>query len=176
MSVKELSCKHTWNSNVQPWVPRIESTCLLCGKIFRDMEHYVIKLTMDNDFITDVLDVGSGLKGPVAEHYWISTKKIQRGYVCDVWNLKPLPSVWRPLNMDALDLLDVLGKDSVDVVQAFGFLEHLEKGDGLKFLEIAEELAIDLVIQECSATGPFRPEPTSSTSVMNSLSMVSLIT
>ena len=146
MSAKDVSCKHEWNSNVQPWEPRTESTCLLCGKIFRDMEHYVIKLTRDNDFITEVLDVGSGLKGPVAEHYWTSTKKIQRGYVCDIWVLKPMPSIWVPLKMDALDLLDVLAKDSVNVVQAFGFLEHLEKEDGLKFLEIAEKIAIDLVV------------------------------
>lgn len=146
MSAKDGSCEHEWNSNVLPWEPRTHITCLSCGKIFKDMEHYVIKLTRDNDFITGVLDVGSGMKGPVAEHYWTAIKKIQRGYICDIWKLKPLPSVWTPLKMDALNLLDVLGRDSVDVVQAFGFLEHLEKEDGLKFLEIAEELAIDLVI------------------------------
>ncbi len=147
MIAKNIPCEHNaWDSNIMPWEPRTHITCLNCGKIWKDMEHYVIKLTRDNNSIIEILDVGTGLKGPVAEHYWTSTKKIQRGYVCDVWVLKPLPSLWVPLKMDALDLLDVLGKDSVDVVQAFGFLEHLEKEDGLKFLEIAEELAIDLVI------------------------------
>lgn len=146
MISKDMPCKHVRDSTVQPWELRTERTCLLCGKIFRDMEHYVIKLTKDNPFIREVLDVGTGLKGPVAEHYWTSIKNIQRGYVCDIWKLKPLPSLWVPLNMDALKLLDVLERDSVDVVQAFGFLEHLEKKDGLKFLEIAEEIAIDLVI------------------------------
>jgi len=34
----------------------------------------------------------------------------------------------------------------VDVVQAFGFLEHLDKQDGYRFLEIAKELARRLVI------------------------------
>ena len=146
MSAKDVPCEHEWDSNVLPWEPRTEFTCLHCGKIFRDMEHYVIKLTQDKPFIKSVLDVGSGLKGPVAEHYWTSTKNIQRGYVCDIWVLKPMPSIWVPLKMDALDLLDVLAKDSVNVVQAFGFLEHLEKEDGLKFLEIAEKIAIDLVV------------------------------
>ena len=140
------NCKHEFDSTVQPWEPRLYCTCLYCGKIFRDMEHYVIQLTKDNDFIMDVLDVGTGLKGPVAQHYWEFVKTIRQGYVCDIWALKPLPSLWMPLKMDALNLLEVLGEDSVDVVQAFGFLEHLEKEDGLKFLEIAEKLAIDLVI------------------------------
>ena len=142
----QSTCEHEWESNVLPWEPRTHITCLRCGKIFRDMEHYVIELTRDNDFITDVLDVGSGLKGPVAQYYWESVKKIQRGYICDIWKLKWMSSLWSPLKMDALDLLDVLGEKSVDVVQAFGFLEHLEKEDGLKFLEIAEKLANDLVI------------------------------
>ncbi len=146
MSINNIPCIHEWNSNLYPWEPRTHITCIHCGKIFIDMEHYIIKQTRENDFITDVLDVGSGLKGPVAQHYWEVTKKIQRGYVCDVWSLKPLPSLWRPLKMNALDLLDVLEKKSINVVQAFGFLEHLEKEDGLKFLEIAEELAIDLII------------------------------
>ena len=147
MIAKNIPCEHEWDSNIRPWEPRTHITCIHCGKIWKDMEHYVIKLTKDNKSIMEILDVGTGLKGPVAEHYWTSTKKIQRGYVCDVWKLKPgLSSIWVPLKMNALDLLDVLGKDSVDVVQAFGFLEHLEKKDGLKFLEIAEEIAIDLVI------------------------------
>jgi len=112
---------------------------------FRDMEDYVAELTKDME-VDSVLDVGTGNKGVVGQHYYENVKHIRAGYACDIWTIKSLPPVWTPLRMDALDLLDRLGEGSVDVVQAFGFLEHLEKSDGLRFLEIAESIARKLVI------------------------------
>ena len=60
--------------------------------------------------------------------------------------------------MNALDLLKVLGPKSVDVVQAFGFLEHLKKEDGYKFLDISLKLARKLVIVS-GAIGLHGPTP-----------------
>jgi hypothetical protein len=69
-----------------------------------------------------------------------------------------LPEKWTPLNIDALKLLDYFQPKSVDVVQAFGFLEHLKKEDGYKFLGIAEQLAKKLVIVS-AATYVHGPTP-----------------
>ena len=112
---------------------------------FKDMADYVAELTK-NMKVESVLDVGTGYKGVVGQHYYENVKYIKIGYACDIWVIKPLPSIWTPLRMNALNLLDKLGEGSVDVVQAFGFLEHLEKSDGYKFLEIAESMARKLVI------------------------------
>ena len=139
-------CDHVWDRSLEPWRPRTFMRCVKCGAIRRDFEHYVVMLTLDMP-VESVLDVGTGNKGPVAEHYWVNYKRIKRGYVCDIWTIKEnLNPIWVKLKMNALDLLDVLGPKSVDVVQAFGFLEHLEKQDGYRFLEIAEQLARKLVI------------------------------
>jgi len=113
--------------------PKWEST-------FKDMEHYIIDLTKNLEIKT-VLDVGTGNKGVVAQHYWENTKKIEKGYACDIWTIKPLPPVWTPLKMNALNLLEVLKPKSIDHVQACGFLEHLTKKEGYRFIEIAETLA-----------------------------------
>lgn len=86
------------------------------------------------------------MKGAVARQYYERIKGIKRGYACDAWRVKYLPSPWKRLKMDALDLLDVLHPDSVDVTQAFGFMEHLKKKDGFKFLDIAESLSRKLVV------------------------------
>jgi len=111
---------------------------------FKDIEDYIKELTWNME-VESVLDVGTGNKGVVAQHYWENIKKIRRGYACDIWVIKPLPPVWTPLKMNALDLLKVLKPKSVDVVQACGFLEHLSKLDGYRFLRIAETLARKLV-------------------------------
>jgi len=141
-----LSCNHVWDKDVEGWKPREYIKCVKCGKIFRDFENYVIMLTKDLS-VESVLDVGTGRKGPVAEYYWVNYKGIKRGYVCDIWVIKKnLNPIWRKLKMNALDLLKVLNPKSVDVVQAFGFLEHLEKKDGYTFLELAPKLAKKLVI------------------------------
>jgi len=112
---------------------------------FIDMEDYVIMLT-EEETIESVIDFGTGPKGVVAQHYWESVQKIDIGYACDIWKIKELPPVWKPLLMNALDILDVLKPKSVDIVQAFGFIEHLTRKDGLKFLDIAETLARKFII------------------------------
>lgn len=117
---------------------------------FYDMENYVRSIGMLKN-IDSVLDVGTGNKGVVAQNYYQDEMFIKQGYVCDIWTLKELPPVWKPLKMNALDLLDVLGKKSVDIVQAFGFLEHLEKSDGYKFLDIIERIARKAVIISAAA-------------------------
>lgn len=140
-----MKCKHVWDKDIEPWKPRTFIQCVKCGKVLRDFEHYVIMLTEGME-IESVLDVGTGKKGPVAEHYWC-TRNILKGYVCDIWAIKEnLNPFWIRLKMNALDLMRMLEPDSIDVVQAFGFLEHLEKEDGLKFLDTAEIIARKLVI------------------------------
>jgi len=141
-----MSCDHLWDKDLEPWRPRTFVRCVKCGKVFRDFEHYVIMLTKDMP-VESVLDVGTGMKGVVAEYYWRNYKRIKKGYVCDIWKIKPnLSEFWVRLNMNALDLLKVLKPKSVDVVQAFGFLEHLKKDDGYRFLDISLKLARKLVI------------------------------
>lgn len=141
-----LDCDHVWDIHLEPWKPRTFMRCTKCGRIARDFEHYIVMLTKDMP-VDSVLDVGTGKKGPVGEHYWGNYKKIKKGYVCDVWTIKQnLNPFWTCLKMDALDLLNVLNPKSIDVIQAFGFLEHLEKEDGYRFLKIAESLAKKLVI------------------------------
>lgn len=124
---------------------------------FKDMDDYIMELTSNMD-VESVLDLGTGNKGVVAQHYWENVKKIKKGYACDIWNIKKLPSIWTPLKMDALELLNVLEPKSVDVVQACGFLEHLNKDDGYRFIEIAEILARKLVFFTAAAFchGPTR--------------------
>ena len=141
-----MSCSHLWDRDVEPWRPRTFIRCVKCGKIARDFENFVIMLTKDMP-VESVLDVGTGLKGPVAEHYWLHYKRIKIGYVCDIWVIKEnLNPIWRKLKMNALDLPKVLKPKSVDVVQAFGFLEHLTKEDAYRFLDIAQRLARKLAI------------------------------
>jgi len=112
---------------------------------FWDMADYVAR-EAGKYKIESVMDVGTGPKGVVAMHYWDNVQKISKGYACDVWQLKELPSHWEPLKMNALELLDRFSCGDVDVVQAFGFLEHLTREQGLRFLEIAEKIASKLVI------------------------------
>jgi len=138
-------CNHVWDSQVEGWKPRIYIQCIKCGKIVRDFENYVVWLTRDLD-IDSVVDVGTGMKGVVARKYYEEVRGIKRGYAVDIWKIKQLSPIWTPLNIDALRLLEYLEPKSVDVVQALGFLEHLEKPDGYEFLSIAEKLARKLVI------------------------------
>ena len=114
------------------------------SKPWRDMEDYIIMETKDMA-IESVVDVGSGMKGAVGAHYYERIKKIKQGYLVDIWLLKNMAK-WEPLNIDALDLLHHLEPKSVDVVQAFGFMEHLLKEDGYKFIEIAEKIARKFII------------------------------
>lgn len=112
---------------------------------FKDMDTYVRELCKDLE-IESVIDVGTGLKGVVAQHFWENEKHIRYGYAVDIWKIKPLPSSWQPMRIDALTLENYFPPKSVDVLQAFGFLEHLKKEDGFKFLHIAEKIARKLVI------------------------------
>ncbi len=114
-------------------------------KRFYDMESYIRSIVMLEN-IESVLDVGTGHKGVVSQNYYQDEVFIKKGYVCDIWVLKELPPIWKPLKMNALDLLNVLEEKSIDIVQAFGFLEHLEKSDGYKFLDIAEKIVRKAIV------------------------------
>jgi 2-polyprenyl-3-methyl-5-hydroxy-6-metoxy-1,4-benzoquinol methylase len=110
---------------------------------FKDMEAYV-RQVCGNMQITSVMDVGTGLKGVVAQDFW--EKRIKEGFAVDAWKIKPLSAIWKPMLIDALQLEDFFKPKSIDVIQAFGFLEHLEKIDGFKFLQTAEQIGKKLVI------------------------------
>jgi hypothetical protein len=125
---------------------------------FYDMEDYVKTVGMQaglNGGVESILDCGTGKKGVVAQDYYENILKIKRGYACDVWTIKDLPVLWKPLKINALDLLDKekggIGEKSVDIVQAFGFLEHLSKTDGYQFLFNAEKIAKKAVIISAAA-------------------------
>lgn len=143
--------KHRWK--VDESYTRV---CEVCGQIYKDMDTYLHQLCNPLP-ISSVVDVGTGLKGVVGSHFWRKKKRIKQGWACDIWKIKPSP-YWKPLNMDALKLGDVFPRDGVDVVQAFGFLEHLKEEDAYKFLEIAERIAKKLVILSAATTvhGPTR--------------------
>ncbi len=110
----------------------------------KDMKDYLIELC-DPIEVESVLDVGCGNKGVIAQHYWQDLRRIKRGYALDIFTIKPLPPVWTPILDDALNLLDHFKPKSLDVISACGFLEHLTPENGVKFLELAEEVACKLV-------------------------------
>jgi len=117
-----------------------------------DMEDYIMMLCDPFD-IESVIDIGTGNKGPVAQHYWQNIRKIKQGYICDIWTLKKCPPLWIPLKMNALDLLDILDPKSVDVVQACGFLEHLTLKEAIHFIfDIAEVIAKKVVFLSAATT------------------------
>lgn len=124
---------------------------------FYDMEDYVKLVCMTvGSSIDNILDCGTGQKGVVAQSYYENNLRIKRGYACDVWTLKEMnPKVWTGLKINALDLLDKrkggIGEKSVDIVQAFGFLEHLTKNDGYQFLHNAEKIARKAIIISAAA-------------------------
>ena len=118
----------------------------------QDMADYIMRIC-DPLEIESVIDIGTGDKGPIAQHYWENIKKIKYGYLCDIWTIKEAPSLWTPLKMNALNLLDVLKPKSVDVVQFCGFLEHLTLKEAIKFLfHVAEPLAKKVVFLSCATT------------------------
>jgi hypothetical protein len=109
-----------------------------------------------NGNIDSILDCGTGQKGVVAQDYYENNLKIKKGYACDVWTLKEMDKkIWTGLKINALNLLDKgkggIGEKSVDIVQAFGFLEHLEKNDGYRFLFNAEKIARKAIIVSAAA-------------------------
>jgi len=110
----------------------------------KDMKDYLIELCNHIE-VESVLDIGCGNKGVIAQHYWEKLRRIKRGYALDIFTLKPLPLLWTPILDDALNLRDHFKPNSVDVISACGFLEHLTPENGIKFLELAEEVAHKLV-------------------------------
>ena len=134
--------KHDWKTNRETY----ERYCAVseCGAIFKDMDTYLCQVCKDMPIKT-VIDVGCGLKGVVGDHFWRRKMKITKGWACDIWKIKRIP-FWKPIKDDALKLDQYFKPNSIDVVQAFGFLEHLEKEDGYKWFEIAERIAKRVVI------------------------------
>ena len=120
------------------------------------MDTYLYEVCKDIPVET-VIDVGTGLKGVVGEYFWLNRKHIKKGWAVDIWKIKP-SEFWIPINDDALHLEAYFEPKSVDVVQAFGFLEHLKKRDGYRFIYIAEKLARKVVILSAATKvhGPTR--------------------
>jgi len=143
---------HKWRTDFSNY----QRVCEICGCVFKDMDTYLYEVCNKLPVRT-VIDVGTGLKGVVGEHFWRNKKHIRKGWAVDIWKIKP-SDFWIPINDDALRLEDYFEPKSVDVVQAFGFLEHLKKPDGYKFLYIAEKLARKVVIVSAATCvhGPTR--------------------
>ncbi len=104
----------------------------LLWDVIRDME------------IESIIDVGTGVNGVVGLHY-LEKKNINRKYAIDIYSIKPLPTDWIPVIMDARCLLTRFGERSVDIITAYDFIEHLSKEDGIKWLNAAEKIAKKLI-------------------------------
>lgn len=128
-----------------------------CNFIWVDSESYVTLLCNPISDIRSVLDVGCGLKGMIAQHYWENVRRVPDGYACDRHVLKelpispPCPTKWHPLLMDAEYLLDKLGRRSIDVVTHLGMLEHVDYSKAFRILRVIEQVAKKLVFFTCSA-------------------------
>lgn len=115
---------------------------------FLDMEDYVKACCKDMS-VESVIDFGTGMKGAVAEQYWEKEQKIRVGYAVDIFKIKyaaPQERIWIPVKRDAFEVLQDMEQKSIDVIQAFGFLEHLEEAEAEKFLVLAETRARKLLI------------------------------
>jgi len=112
-------------------------------KTFRTQEYYIRKITEDMP-VDSVLDVGTGLKGVGAVHYWDYVKNIERGYAIDIWYVPKVGGGWKAIKDDVFNIRKYLNR--VDVIQACGVLEHVEKKRGYEFLDLAETLARKLII------------------------------
>jgi hypothetical protein len=122
-----------------------------CKYIWVDSEDYVRLLCDPIPNIKTVVDIGCGMKGMIAQAYWDVDRAIQRGYACDIHVLKPMPSHWVPLVMDAEGLVEKLGHKSIDVVTHCGMLEHVEYAKALRILHVIEQIAVKKVFMTCSA-------------------------
>lgn len=125
----------------------LESPCT-CGAKWIDTADYV-RLLADHLDVKTVLDVGCGNKGVIAQHYWERERKIEHGYACDRWVIKPLPPVWSAV-LDDAERLESLIKP-VDVITHCGFLEHLDYEKAFRVLHVLERLAKKLIFFTCSA-------------------------
>ena len=99
------SCKY------EPRDRLLHQPCPECGHVWWDTENYVFELSKGLDVKT-VLDIGCGKKGIIGQHHWENVVGIERGYACDIHVVKDLPSLWTPLVMDAVGLVDRLGEKS----------------------------------------------------------------
>jgi hypothetical protein len=129
----------------------LASPCPSCGYLWVDTQTYVKMLCDPIQPVKSVMDVGCGLKGVIAQHYFEVLQPIERGYACDIHVLKELPSVWTPLLMDVEKVLDLLGPKSIDFVEHCGMLEHVEYAKALRILRVIELVAKKRVFFTCSA-------------------------
>lgn len=114
-----------------------------------DTYDYVELLTRRIDVET-VLDAGCGQKGVIAQHLWENVRPIKRGYACDRFTLKELPSLWNRVIEDAEKLPSRVPR--VDVITHCGLLEHLEYEKAFRVLHVLEQLAKKLIFFSCSTT------------------------
>lgn len=125
--------------------------CPNCNYIWVDTERYVRILADPIEKIDTVLDIGCGLKGVIAQHYWEKDRAIQHGYACDRHVVKILPPLWRPLVEDAEELPKIIGERSIDFITHCGLLEHVEYEKALRVLRSIELVSRGRVFSTCSA-------------------------
>lgn len=136
----------------EPVAKLLESPCV-CGHKWIDTAEYVGALSTDIGHVDTVLDIGCGDKGIIAQHYWESTRVIQRGFACDRFVIKPLPKLWTPILDDAEflpRLLPLQGVQQVDVTTHCGLLEHLPYEKAFCVLRAVELVSRKLVFFTCS--------------------------
>jgi hypothetical protein len=110
----------------------------------KDVADIFLEVIEDMD-IASFIDVGTGTNGVVGMHNLEAKerkdkKKIKK-YSIDIYNIKPLPQDWECIIMDARDILKRFGNKSIDIIQACDFIEHLEKKEGVKWLQDCEKVA-----------------------------------
>lgn len=94
--------------------------------------------------IVSFVDIGTGTNGVVGMHNIEikerSNKKKIKKYALDIYSIKSLPSDWECIMMDARYISNMFGDKSIDIIQACDFIEHLDKKDGIKWLQDCEKI------------------------------------
>lgn len=117
----------------------LSTPCPQCGYEWHDTYSYVKWLADPEERIRSVLDIGCGLKGVIAQHYWENVRSdCVEGFACDRHVVKELPSLWTPLVVDAELLADRLGTNGVDFTTHCGMLEHIEYDKALRIMHVVE--------------------------------------
>jgi hypothetical protein len=87
-----------------------------------------------------VIDVGSGVHGPVGQHAFEKLPDHVALHCGDIFTVREMPPRWTV--HCPLDMRDMFGlRDSWDWIQTFDTLEHIPKDDALVWLDKAKRVA-----------------------------------
>jgi len=99
--------------------------------------------------ITSVLNIGSGVSFEPHNDFWKEIFKAKNKIAFDLnrGKLKSwIDTEWIPIQGDASKLLDIFVDRSFDLVIATDLIEHLNKEEGLKFIENLEIITKSAIV------------------------------